>query len=284
MSGEISKQSHDVFKLWDGQEKPYYKENNLQEYEEDWETIRCVFNITEPTLTVYPAKGENTKKAVLIIPGGNYEMVAIHHEGYDMAKELSNHGITAAVLKYRLPNPETSDRPDLVPLSDARRALGLLRENANKYGFHPDEVGVMGFSAGSHLATIVSLWKSAHKEENPNYSVLIYGVTNFDDDNIAWLESNLYFRKLTEAEIIQNQLFDLITKDTPPTFLAHAYDDDVCKVEETTLYAQKLFEHKVPVEVHLFPKGGHGFGLGLKQGGTDQWVELFVNWLKYSVS
>ena len=272
----------DVYELWDGQVKPYYKENNLLEYEEAWETIRCVYNITEPTLTVYQAERENTGKAVIIIPGGDYEMVAIHHEGYDLAKILSRHGITAAVLKYRLPNPETSDRPHLVPLSDAKRALKFLREKAEKYGFHKDKVGVMGFSAGSHLATVTSLWKSENKEENPNYSALIYGVTNFNDANLAWLERNLYFRKLTEEEVAQNQLLDLVTKDTPPAFFVHAYDDEVCKVEETTLYAQKLFEHKVSVEVHLFPKGGHGFGVGLKEGGTDQWVKLFVNWLKSS--
>ena len=276
----VLKKPQDIYRLWDGEDILYYKENHLREYEEDWETIRCVFNVTEPTLTVYQAERENTGKAVLVIPGGNYEMVAIHHEGYDLAKELSMHGITAAVLKYRLPNPETSDRPHLVPLSDARRALKLLREKAEKYGFQKDKVGVMGFSAGSHLATVTSLWKSEYKEENPNYSALIYGVTNFNDANIAWLERNLYFRELTEEEVTQNQLFDLITKDTPPAFLAHAYDDEICKVEETTLYAQKLFEHKVSAEVHLFPKGGHGFGVGLKEGGTDQWLKLFVNWLK----
>jgi dipeptidyl aminopeptidase/acylaminoacyl peptidase len=85
---------------------------------------------------------------------------------------------------------------------------------------------------------------------------------------------------MTAEELDQNRLLDLVTSETPPAFLVHAYDDDVCKIEESTLYAQKLFENKVPVELHMFPKGGHGFGLGHKEDGTDQWAGLFVNWLK----
>lgn len=90
----------------------------------------------------------------------------------------------------------------------------------------------------------------------------------------------MYFRKLTNEEIAQNRSLDLVTPETPPAFLIHAYDDDVCKVEESTLYAQKLYEHNVPVEMHLFSNGGHGFGLGRNEGGTNQWVRLFVNWLR----
>jgi len=149
-----------------------------------------------------------------------------------------------------------------------------------KYGIDNEKVGLLGFSAGSHLATVASLWKSDKKEENPNYSTLIYGVTNLSETNLKWLEESLYFRKLTNEEINQNSLLDLVSENTPPAFLVHAYDDDVCLVEETTLYAQQLNEHNILVGVHLFSKGGHGFGLGRKEDGTDQWINLFVNWLK----
>ena len=276
----IATEAQDVYNLWDGQEKPYYKENNLKEYEEELWGTTCLLNVTEPTLTVYEAKGENLGKAVIIIPGGGYELVALYHEGYDIAKVLSAQGITAAVLKYRLPNPETSDQPDLVPLTDTRRALKLLREMAEKYGINKENVGLMGFSAGSHLATVAGLWKSDVTEENPDYTALIYGVTNLTPSNLKWLEESLYFRNLTNEEIDQNKLLELVSEDSPPAFLVHAYDDDVCNVEETTLYAQKLFDYNVVVEVHLFAKGGHGFGLGQKENGTDQWIDLFVNWLK----
>ena len=273
-------EAQEVYNLWEGQKKPYYKDNTLKEYEKESWGVMCVFNITEPTLTVYKAEGNNTGKAVVIIPGGGYSLVAIYHEGHDIAKVLARQGITAAVLKYRLPNPESSDQPNKVPLSDARRALKLLRENANKYGVNKDQVGVMGFSAGSHLSTVTSLWKSEDKDENPDFSGLIYGVTNLSETNLKWLEESLYYRKLTKEEITQNTLLDFVSKDTPPAFLVHAYDDDVCKVEESTLYAQKLFDQNVLVEMHLFPKGGHGFGMGRKEDGTDQWVPLFVRWLK----
>jgi acetyl esterase/lipase len=272
--------AQDVYNLWEDDEKPYYKDNNLKEYKEElYETI-CLFNITQPTLTVYKAKGNNLGNAVVIIPGGGYELVAMYHEGYDVAEKLSAQGITAAVLKYRIPNPESSSQPNLVPLADTRRALQLLRNMSGEYGIDEEKVGVMGFSAGSHLATVASLWKTDNKEEKPNYSAQIYGVTDLTEANMKWLEKSLYFRKLTNEEVNQNTLLDLVTANTPPTFLVHAYDDAVCNVEETTLYAKKLFEHNVLVETHLFPKGGHGFGLGRSKDGTDQWVDLFVNWLK----
>ncbi len=272
--------AQEVYRLWEGEEIPYYKKNNLQEHEKEaWGTM-CVFNITKPTLTIYKAEGQNTGQAVLIIPGGGYELVAMYHEGYDLATALSKQGITAAVLKYRLPNPKSSNQPHLAPITDARRALKLIREKSPVYNIETNKVGVLGFSAGSHLATTLSLWKSPDSDENPDFSGLIYGVTNLSDANLKWLEKSLYHRKLTSDEIEQNTLLKLVSNNTPPAFLVHAYDDEICQVEETTLYAQKLREHEVLTEMHIFPKGGHGFGMGRKSDGTDQWVPLFVNWIK----
>lgn len=262
----------DVIHIWDGQVKPFHKESDVKEYEAEMWGTRCAFNVIEPTLTVYLGEGS---VGVVILPGGGYTAEAIDSEGNDVARVLTDRGVTAAVLKYRLPNPKTSDQPQFVPLSDVRRALKLMRQMTGL-----EKVGVLGFSAGSHLATVSSLWKSSDAAENPVFSGLMYGTTNLSDENLKWLEESLYFRKLTDEELGQNRLLDLVANETPPAFLVHAFDDDVCKVEETTLYAQKLFEHHVPVEVHLFPKGGHGFGLGRKENGTDQWVELFVNWIR----
>ena len=272
--------AQETLKLWENQSKPYYKENTLVEMEEKpWGTL-CVTKVTEPTLTVHPARGLNTGVGVIIIPGGNYSMVAIQHEGSDVANLLAEHGITAAVLKYRLPDPRSSNQPELVPLADARRALKLLRRKAAQYGLNTNKVGVLGFSAGSHLATVVSLWNSDDPEENPNFSGLIYGVTNDSEENVKWLEESLYFRKLTSSERASHRLLDLVDGTTPPAFLVHAVDDDICKVEESTLYAQRMVDHKAPVELHLFPKGGHGFGVGRKADGTDQWPLLFATWLQ----
>ncbi len=168
----------------------------------------------------------------------------------------------------------------MVPLSDARRALLLLRERADDLAFKKDKVGVMGFSAGGHLATVMGLWKSDNQNENPNFSALIYGVSDLSEENLEWLEKSLYHRKLTPAEIEQNTLLNLVDDQTPPAFLVHAYDDDVCYVKESTWYAEKLREKEIPIEMHLFETGGHGFGMGREEDGTNQWVPLFINWVK----
>jgi len=271
--------AQDVVKLWEGQAKPFYKENSLVEKEQTTDGVTILSDITEPTLTIYPAQGKNSGVAVVVIPGGGYSIVAIKHEGHDIAKALSERGITAAVLKYRLPNPKSSPEPEKVPLSDARRALKILHQQAEKYGINKSLIGVSGFSAGSHLSTVASLWKSSDPDENPAFSGLIYGVTKISGDTQKWLEDNLYFRKMTAEEQTQNRLLDRVDKTTPPAFLVHAYDDTTCNVEQSLLYAQKLRENNVPVEMHLFPTGGHGFGPGKKEDGTDQWVPLFAAWL-----
>jgi acetyl esterase/lipase len=275
--------AQDVYQLWEGRQKPYYKENDLKEYEKVSSfNVVCAYDVTEPTLTVYQAEGENSGRAVILLPGGGYSLVAIYHEGHDLAKVLAKQGITVAVLKYRLPKLESSDQPQLVPLADTRRALKLLRTHAGKYGFEKDKLGVVGFSAGSHLATVASLWKSDDADENPSFSGLIYGVTNLSAENQQWLEKDLYHRKMTAEEVAKNRLLELVSQETPPAFLAHAYDDDVCNVDESLLYAEKCVEHQVPVEMHLFTHGGHGFGLGRTEDGTAQWVPLFAEWLKRS--
>ena len=161
----FSASSQEVIQLWKGQKMPYSKANELKEYEKEAFETLCVFNITQPTLTIYRAKGESGGQAVVVIPGGGYSLVAMYHEGYDVAKALSERGITAAVLKYRLPKTESSDQPEMVPLSDARQAIRFLREHAEKYGIDKNKVGVMGFSAGSHLSTVVSLWESENEDE-----------------------------------------------------------------------------------------------------------------------
>ena len=272
--------ARETMSLWGKGEKPYYKENTLEEYEKEAFGTTCVYNITEPTLTIYKAKGENTGKAVLILPGGGYSLVALYHEGFDVAEILAEQGITAAVLKYRLPNPQSSDQPHLVPLTDARRALKLIRAKADEYSINRTQVGVMGFSAGSHLATVMGLRKSGDPDEVPAFSALIYGVTDLSPENLKWLEESLYHRRMTEEEIAENTLLNQVSENTPPAFLVHAYDDTVCKIKETTRYADELTEHHVEVETHLFPKGGHGFGTGKIEDGTDQWLPLFINWIK----
>lgn len=259
-------------RIWDGLDKPYHKDSALQEHEGEKWGIRCVFNVTDPSLTLYPAS--NATIGIIVIPGGGYEFEAIEHEGHDVARALSECGISAAVLKYRLPNPASSDTPQSVPLADARQSLKVFRQLTSL-----STVGVIGFSAGSHLATLASVFASADQSENPDFAGLIYGVTTPSASNRDWLEKSLYFREMTDAEAAENNLLEQVTPKTPPTFLVHACDDDICPVEESTLYAEKLRQHRVPFEMHIFPKGQHGFGLGRPEDGTNQWPGLFASWL-----
>ncbi len=268
--------SQDKFLLWENQEMPFAKENLLVEYEKIMWGTRCVFNVTEPTLTVYPAQGENSGKAVIVIPGGGYSLVAMFHEGHDVAIALSKKGITAAVLKYRLPNLEASDNPELLPITDTQKALQILQKMSDKYGFEKNQIGVMGFSAGGHLAAFAS----SKEKLRPAFALIIYGCPKLHKENVSWLEESLFHRKMTREELYEYDLINRVNSHTPPTFLVHSLDDEVCHYTETTLYAKALREKEVLNEVHLFPKGGHGFGLGRKTDGTNQWISLAVNWIK----
>ena len=265
--------------LWGQESAPYSKESSLQEYVAPCWGADCAYQVVSPTLTIYKPEGKGDGNVVLVLPGGGYDVVAIFHEGSEIAEALASKGTTAAVLKYRLPNPETSTHPELVPLSDVHQAMRILRNEQARLGIEAQRVGVMGFSAGSHLATSASLHHVPETGLNPDFSMLIYGVTNLTPGNQEWLEKSLYHRKLNDAEIAEQTLLNHVDENSPPAFLLHAMDDDTCHFTESTLYADALTRNGVDVEMHLFPHGGHGFGPGRKEDGTDQWLTLATNWL-----
>jgi len=268
-----------VIPLWLEAAPPYSKPHTLEEYEAPCWKATCAYQIVNPTLTLYTPGANANGNAVVILPGGGYEAEAIYYEGFEIAQALARRGTTAAVLKYRLPNPETATKPEQVPLSDVRRALYLLRKNQTQYQFSATRFGLLGFSAGGHLATMASVNRATEPAQNPDFSILIYGVTNLTPENRQWLEETLYHRKMTSAEIAEQTLLERIDESTPPAFLVHALDDEVCHYTESTLYAEALTRHGVDAELHLFARGGHGFGPGRDQDGTSQWLELAANWL-----
>ena len=272
--------SQEQIQLWGNQTMPYTKPHNIAEEQALCWGQPCTYKVVKPTLTIYSPQEKQSDSAVIILPGGGYELLAMQHEGHSVAKALADKGITAAVLKYRLPNPMTSSKPELVPLSDLRQSISLLHSQAKKYGINENKIGVLGFSAGAHLATVASLWPAEHSWQQPDFSLLIYGVTRLNQENLSWLEKSLYFRPLSKQEKTQNRLLEQVTAHSPPAFLVHAMDDDVCHYSETTLYAEALTRSGVAVETHLYAKGGHGFGLGRRNDGTDQWLELAINWIK----
>jgi len=272
--------AEETIDLWQG-EAPYSKPNSLEEYiEVSSYGVPCAFNVTQATLTVHPAQGEDSGKAMIILPGGGYTEESIVAEGQEIAVSLSAQGITAAVLKYRLPFKEASDQPHLVPITDARRAISLMKSMAEDHGFDPSKVGIMGFSAGGHLATATSVLISEKEDENPNFSALIYAVTNIEPENQKWLEETLFHRPMTAEEKRQYSLVDNVTKATPPAFLLHAYDDHEVPINESIVYAEALTAVGQDVEVHFFAEGGHGFGPGRTEDGTSQWLGLLADWIK----
>jgi len=265
--------------LWGEESPPYSNESSLREHIAPCWGADCAYQVVSPTLTIYTPEGKGNGNAVLVLPGGGYDVVAIFHEGSEIAEILARNGTTAAVLKYRLPNPETSTHPELVPLSDVRQAMRILRDRQAEFQFEAERIGVMGFSAGSHLATFAGLHRVPDADLNPDFSMLIYGVTKLTPINQEWLEKSLYHRKLTDAEIAEQTLLNHVDENSPPAFLVHAMDDETCHFTESTLYADALTRNGVEVEMHLFPHGGHGFGPGRKEDGTDQWLTLAANWL-----
>ncbi len=162
----------------------------------------------------------------------------------------------------------------LLPETDARQGVRLLRSLAGRYGFDPALVGVMGFSAGGHLATVVSVLPADDEPGRPDFSLLVYPVTTLAEDNRKWLEETLFHRAMTLEERRRHSLVDHVDAATPPAFLAHAYDDDVVPISESQDYAAAMVDAGREVEAHFFARGGHGFGPGRREDGTDRWLEL----------
>ena len=245
-----------------------------------------VSKVSVPTVAVYlPEKGKANGTAVLICPGGGYGILAINHEGDKIAKEFNKIGVAAFVLKYRLPDDQIMEDKSIGPLQDAQQAMYLLQKNAKKWNINPDKIGVMGFSAGGHLASTLSVRYNALKiadqttKIRPAFSVLIYPVISLSTYPHLGTSNNLLGKGASEEQKAYFSNEKHIDAQTPTAFLVHAADDGGVAVQNSLLYAQGLVEHKVPVELHVYQNGGHGFGLNNKST-TDQWFERLRNWMQ----
>ena len=249
--------------------------------------ILIIEKVTTPTLTIYlPPKEKQNGTAVLICPGGGYSIIAAGHEGIDVAKAFNEIGVTAFVLKYRIPNDACMNNKMFMPLQDAQQAIYLIRKNAKEYGIDTSKLGIMGFSAGGHLASTAGThFTSVRKEisgENlrPDFMILGYPVISFSD-SIGHIGSrNNLIGKNADAKWIHyfsNE--EQVTSNTPPTFLVHASDDDAVNPENSIRFYQALLKNKVVAELHLYQNGGHGFGLN-NPTTNDKWFERCINWMK----
>ncbi|SFD11272.1 alpha/beta hydrolase [Algibacter pectinivorans] len=253
--------------------------------------VKRVFLTKTPTIEVFlPSKRSLNGKAVLICPGGGYRYLAYDWEGTDVAKWLNSKGIAAFVLKSRLPLSKSLITPHEAPLQDAQRAIRLLRANADKWHINPNKIGVIGFSAGGHLASTLGTQFDApnsFKEQSmdtisarPDFVALIYPVITMQDDfTHKGSQTNLLGSNPDDAlkARFSNEL--QVTKDTPPTFLVHAGDDMVVPVENSLKLYNALKINGIKTEMHIYPYGSHGFGLAIGQGYLESWTNRFYDWL-----
>ncbi len=274
---------------------PLYKEKipnsknvideEISEYGAD--SILRISKIARPALTVYLAPDEKaTGTAVIICPGGGYWFVSFGHEGVDVAKRFNEMGISAFVLKYRLPDENTMINKEIGPFQDAQKAIQLVRKNFRKWRINTNRIGIMGFSAGGHLAsTAGTRFNESYIINNkqislrPDFMILAYPVISFAD-SIAHIGSrDQLLGKEPTAEKIEEYSNELqVSLQTPPTFLVHAKDDDAVSVKNTLNFAQSLKKNNVPVEMYLYEKGGHGFGMN-NPTSQIKWMDIVEQWL-----
>lgn len=228
-------------------------------------------NVTNPTITLYPAKDNRTEQTVVVFPGGGYQILAIDLEGTEICDWLNRINVTCVLLKYRVPNTGPYPKSSAA-LQDAQRAIGMVRAHAGEWHINPDLIGVLGFSAGAHLAAALSthfdkrLYDPVDDADKfscrPDFALIIY------PGYLALAEQNMAFNP------------DLhVTAQTPPTFLVQAEDDPV-HVENSLLYYRALKDAGVPAEMHLYAKGGHGYGMRPTALPVTHWEDLAATWLQ----
>jgi acetyl esterase/lipase len=287
----MAKSQESTLPLYPAGKVPNFQQTAEKEKRDTGETIKISL-VQTPGMTVYlPAKRSATGQAVIICPGGGYVYLSYNWEGTDPARLLAAKGIAAIVLKYRLPNSKSNITPHLSPLADAKRAIRIVRANAAEWNIKKDQVGIMGFSAGGHLAsTLATHFDEGDKRatdsveqqrSRPDFAVLVYPVISMSKPIMhAGSRNNLLGEKRDTAlaNLYSNEL--QVTKATPPTFLVHAMDDKSVPVENSLLFFQAMKDNGVTGELHVFPKGGHGFGLGIGRGAVENWTVLCIDWIR----
>ena len=227
-------------------------------------------NVSVPTLTLYEPKGQNTSAAVVVFPGGSYHILAIDLEGSEVCDWFNSIGVTCVLLKYRVPDSGPYPKSSAA-LQDAQRALGIVRAHAAEWRIDPHRIGVLGFSAGAHLAAAVSthfdkrLYDSVDEADQlscrPDFAAIIYPG----------------YLAMAEQDFAPNSEIH-VTDQTPPSFIVQAEDDTV-HVENSTVYFMALKNAKVPAELHIYTQGGHGYGLRRTELPITAWPKLAETWL-----
>ena len=239
-----------------------------------------IYEIKTPEMWYYPSENnEDNKPAVLVIPGGGYTFLSITNEGISIAKWLNGLGIDAFMLKHRLPDNYSGSCKQVVATNDALRAIELIRENSSNWKIDIKNIGVIGFSAGGHLASTIST-KGELNINKPNFAVLVYPVIKMNINSKTWTFNSL-FGKNPNPEIINKYSNDLNVNDqTPPTILIHSNNDEGTPPENSLSYYSALRKYNIPAALHIWEDGGHGYGLGIGRGSIESWPKVVEEWLK----
>ena len=277
----------EMYSLWEHNIPNAINDTNYEEIQifED-SVVSSVSKVTNPTLTVYhPEKPNGT--SVIIFPGGGYVNLSMNKEGYEVAAWLNTLGITAVVLKYRLPSDSIMEDKTIGPLQDAQEALRFVRRHAEKWNLNKDNIGVLGFSAGGHLAATLSTHYndvvyqvSDNMSAKPDFSILVYPVISMEDNITHNGSRTNLLGKTPSTELINKYSNEKhVNGLTPVTFLVHAVDDKGVPYQNSVAYLDALHKNNVPAELHLYQKGGHGFGLGIEDT-SKYWTQQCEEWLK----
>lgn len=250
----LAKVEHGADKVivhWNNKTAPH--SNYITEKERIDEKMN-VFNTTEMEMFVYPARGKATGQGMIVVPGGGYGKVCVQWDGFSVARYLQSVGVTAIVVKYRLPNNGYEE----VPYEDVREALRYMRANGKKLGIDPAKVGIVGASAGGHLAGWIST--TLPVEERPQHAILIYPVIT---GNMIYGKPNSYSRLLgndrTATEVEHHSIHNRVDENTPPTLLLYADDDGRVAPHQVTLYYKALKRYGIESSLRIFPTGKHGW-------------------------
>lgn len=234
-----------------------------------------------------PAKEERKKMAIIVIPGGGYRHLTYDLGGYSYAKWLNTLGISAFVLNYRLPTSPDLKQREIGPLQDIQAAIKLIRKNAAQYGISPDQIGVLGTSAGGHLAAMVSNLNDVTELKSdwtsistiPNFAILVSPVIDLGEFAHKGSRVNLLGENASDEKIKEYSMQNRVTEKTPPTILFHAQNDPAVPVINSILYYEAMIKNKVKGAMFIFPEGEHNIGISNKTELTDNWKKICADWL-----
>ncbi len=278
-----------ILPLWPADAVPNRIESDEVEILEKG-AIQRISYVQYPQIEVYlPSEANSTGKAMLIFPGGGYHILAYDWEGSDIAKFLNSKGIAGIVVKYRLPISKSLENNQFVPLQDAQRAMRLTRYMAKNWNIDDNKIGIIGFSAGGHLASTLGthfddeVYKYVDGADllsaRPDYMALVYPVISFSDSSVHSGSKKALLGDEPDNESITYFSNELqVSENTPPTILFHAADDKAVPPENSLLFFRALNQKGVPAELHIYPEGGHGFSLATKNQSLSRWTQHLYEW------